>query len=153
MKHPEATPLLIRSLDAQPKTPEGTYWFSNIRNFAQIVTCGDDKRAWDALLKTARRVDVGQRMEILGYAGRDKKKLAVHFLRSFLNDPEIRDRGTSKLFEGFCAAHEFQRIAVRDYAAMLLAETLGIKVEPSPTWKEEDWRKLRERVASLSSSK
>jgi hypothetical protein len=147
MKHAEATPLLIKALDAQPKTPETTYWFSNIRNFAQIVTWSNDERAWDGLLKTARRVDIGQRMEILGYARQGKKKLAIRFLRSFLDDAEIRDRSSSELFDGFCAAHEFQRIAVRDYAAMLLAETLGMKVEPSPTWKEEDWRKLRERVA------
>jgi hypothetical protein len=153
MKHPEATPLVIKALDAQPKTPEETYWFSNIRNFAQIVTWSNDERAWDGLLKTARRVDVGQRMEILGYAGHQKKKLAIRFLRSFLDDSEIRDRSSSKLFEGFCAAHEFQRIAVRDYAAMLLAETLGIEVEPSPTWKEEDWRKLRERVAAAKAKR
>jgi len=151
-KHPDAVPLLVKSLEAQPKTPDKEYWTGNIGNFAQIVIGTPDQRAWDALLKTARRVDVGQRMEILNAFSRcqggTKDPFSIRFLLALLDDKGIRDNDSSKLFDGPGAAFSQKRIAVRDYAAQQLAWVLGTRDDWNPARTEADWRKLRERAAA-----
>jgi hypothetical protein len=151
MKHREAVPLLIKILEAQPKTPAEDYWTANIGNFAQIVFDTKDERAWNALLQTARRVDVGQRMEILRAftrcAGGKKDPFAVRFLLALIDDKEIRDADSSKRFGGPSAAFGQKRIAVRDYAAEQLAWVLGIVRDRGPR-SDAEWREFRERVAA-----
>jgi hypothetical protein len=150
MKHSEAAPLLIKALQAQPKTPIVQYWRGHIHNFAQIATCTTDEDVWKVLLETAKRVDVGQRMQILyvcGGAGSAKeKRLMVNFLKSFLEDKEVRNRNTSGLYDGPVAAFLHERITVRDYAAERLASVLGLKIHAEPTWKEAQWQELRKQV-------
>jgi hypothetical protein len=150
MKHKEAAPLLIASLEKIPKTPEQAYWLTRTGSLVSVAVWSENEKVWEALVRTARRVDVGQRMQLLkglGCAKHVKHKMV--FLRLFkwlLDDKEIRDRKSSKLFEGPCAAYFFERLAVRDFAAEQFAYILGLPADPEPTWKEADWAKLRQRV-------
>jgi hypothetical protein len=145
-----AVPVLLKALAEIPKTPAEPYWTANAGDIAQTAFASDDPRVWEALAKTARRVDVGQRLEILNAFSRidfaRQRLRAARFLRGFLTDTEVRDRKSSKLFEGPCAGFLYDRIAVRDFAAERLANLLDLSVTPDPTWQAADWQKLRERV-------
>jgi hypothetical protein len=149
LHHPETVPLVIQALEAQPTTSKETEWHSNIGNFAQIAMCAHDQRAWDALLKTARRVDVNKRMEIIDTCGRIgslKKDLsAVRFLKSFFSDKEARDPkkgGFPILFD--------EGMTVGDLAAQQLAYMLGLKVDVGLTWKATDRQKFRQQVEAAA---
>jgi hypothetical protein len=151
MKHPETVPLVIKALEAQPKTSKET--LSNIGDFAQIAMCTHDQRVWDALLKTARRVDVNQRMQMIEAFSRisfDWKKdlSAVRFLKSLLTDKEARDPKKG----GFPILWN-EGVTVRDFAAERLAYILGVKVDIDSTWKEADWQKLRQQVETAAADK
>src|SRR5207249_3778940 len=89
LDHPQAVPLLIDALNHLPATPKGEYWLGDAGPLALIVTLTDDPRAWQALDATAKRVDVGQRMEIINVMnytiieGRQRAQ-RIEFLRRFL---------------------------------------------------------------------
>ena len=165
LKHQQAIPLLIRELDQIPKTPNEAYWTSSAGRFAQLVGMTNDERAWTALLANAKRVDIGQRLEMInaiaGRCGRRDKQV-IEFLTAFLDDKERRvindripelakvkdpqkaiDAMREDLFSGPCAGFNFDSIEVRDFAALQLADFLGLKVQADNTWKEKDWEKLR----------
>jgi hypothetical protein len=150
MKQLDTAKLLIAALERQPKTPEVCYCESNIGNLTQIAMEIDDEQLWETLAKTAKRVDIGQRFEMFDAIGRCKRngheKHAISFLKSWLDDAEIRDESSSFLFRGTFAGFQFGRIAVRDFAAIQLAYLLDLESEPNSHWKEEDWAKLRELV-------
>jgi hypothetical protein len=150
-RHPAAAvPVLLKALEDLPKTPADPYWTTNTQSIAQSAFGSDDPRVWEALDKTARRVDVGQRLQILGalgpVRGAEQRIRAVRFFKGFLTDTEVRDRDSSKLFEGPCVGFLYRRLAVRDFAAEKLAFILDLDADPDPTWTEADWKKLCERV-------
>jgi hypothetical protein len=150
MRHKEARTLVIATLDKLPRTPSGESWTSDTTSIAQIAVRSDDEKLWEALDRTARRVGVGQRMQLLEgviVAKYMKRKvLFVGHMKSLLDDKEIRDLKSSKLFEGLVAAPMYERIAVRDYAAELFAYILDLRADADPSWKEADWTALRRRV-------
>jgi hypothetical protein len=145
-----AVPVILQALDDLPKTPAEPYWTANTGSIAQSAFDSDDPKVWEALEKTAKRVDVGQRLEILGALGQvrgaDERRRAIRFLKGFLDDTEVRDRNSSKLFDGPCVGFLFPRLAVRDFALEKLAFILDLHGDPDPTWTEADWTKLRKRV-------
>jgi hypothetical protein len=147
-----AVPTLLKSLREIPKTPSVAYWMTQTGKVTQIASCTKDERVWQVLEETAKRVDIGQRMEILDHVhlSREAKDnlRAIRLLKSFLNDTEVRDLRSSALFDGPSAAFLFERIAVRNFAAQRLANALGLELDPDPAWKEADWQKLRERVSA-----
>jgi hypothetical protein len=168
MKHPDAVPLLVKELDAIPKTPDEAYWTSSAGRFAQLVCSTDDERAWNALRRNCKRVDIGQRLEMIqavgGRSGR-KDGLIIQFLQAFLEDTEVRvinnrfqdlqaftdpkkafDKLMADRFSGPSAGFTFDRLVVRDFAALQIADKLGLDVSADADWKEEDWAKLRKRV-------
>jgi hypothetical protein len=176
MNHPDAVPLLVAELQAIPNSPEGPYRRSTARIFAPIVCCTDDDRAWQALLETGKRVDVGQRLEILysiGYLSDRKDQKVIDFLCAFLNDESVRVMvdGPSALdgdvralpppppgssdspFSGRCAGFTFNSLAVCNYAALQLANKLELNVVDESDLTETDLADLDDRVRETLASK
>ncbi len=50
------------------------------------------------------------------------------------------------LFLGPSAGFLFERLAVRDFAALQLADKLGLAASAEPSWKAADWESLRTEV-------
>jgi hypothetical protein len=152
LHHPEAVPLLIESFQRLPKTPKEPYWLSKAGSVGLMATLTDDMRVWLALEATARRVDVGQRMEILNVMNYTKiegrqRQQRIDLLRKFLDDRTVRDVNTNPAaFSGPCAGFGCDRLAVRDLAAEKLAAPLGIPLELDPAWTKREWAALRQRV-------
>ncbi len=138
MQCKEAVPLVITALDRIPRTAVNRSCQTITSSLAVTAVESGDEKVWEALARTVRRVDVNQRMELLGGVGWAKrvknKALLVGHLKGLLDD---RETGT---------AFHFEKIAVRDYAAKQFAEMLDLKAEPDKTWKEADWTALRQRV-------
>jgi hypothetical protein len=143
----QAVKLLIETLESLPRTPSGPYSYSDEANFVRIVAKMDDPRAWKTLETVAKRSDVGLRMEFIQMTYTDERRnQRLAFLATFLDDSEVRDVNSNpKMFAG-CAAFTFSRLAVRDLAAWEIAHVLGMPVQPDPSWKADDWAKLRATV-------
>ena len=62
------------------------------------------------------------------YTIRPRNRLRrLRFLVQFLNDETMRERSSNpRLFDGPSAAFDFPSISVRDFAALRLAEALGL---------------------------
>jgi hypothetical protein len=167
MQHPDAVPRLLRELDGIPRTPAVPYWKSAAGSIAELVNNTDDVRAWNAFETTARRVDVGQRLEMidgLSNCSKRQRDRVIAALTKFLDDDSVRDisqepaflpgesaekameRMNRDLFSGPCAGFFFHRLAVRDFAAMQLAYLLELPVNVHSEWTAHEWNRLRERV-------
>lgn len=167
-KHPQAADLLINELRLVPRTPIVAYWMTNTASLARLVCQSDDPRVWDMLRETAKRVDLGQRLQILDgmrYVKGPQRTRAIDFLVHFLDDKEVRpgrdleklatqakeakdakeilDTVMGDLFFGPSAGFQFDRLVVGDYAAYQLARLLELDVDPEPDWKPADWAKLQ----------
>jgi hypothetical protein len=112
-------------------------WFCPETWVVQLVRHADDPRVWEALVKTATRLDVALRVEAMttfhGAPVPDHRLLLeVAFLMRFFDDCEIRDLAevAAEYDVTFMAAEKFPRLAVRDMAAMRAAKLL--KIEPTP---------------------
>jgi hypothetical protein len=144
LHHPDTGKFIIAALQRQPKTPKEPYWQSGLTNFVQIGIWLDDDTVWESMLKTARRVDMGLRMEMIHtFARGEPEKLrnrSVRFLREFLKDTEGRKgRQHEGLFQGPGAGFMYDEVRVCDIAAEQLAHILGMKDRPESTWKQADW--------------
>jgi hypothetical protein len=166
LRHPDAVPLLEKELDALPKTPAKPYWKCEAQGLAQLAAGAHQDEIWKALEKTAKRVDVGQRLEIIKSAANcGDGERAIGFLSAFLADKEIRvigdrfpdlskaenpaaafEKFTESLYSGPCAGFIWERLAVRDFAALQIAYALKLDVDDSSAWKDAEWSKLREQV-------
>jgi hypothetical protein len=144
--------ILLKTLDALPKTPTEPYWRCPEAAFAHLVVKTADARAWKMLKKVARRSDVGLRMEFIssinsGDMGSRHRQKRLAFLAAFLDDPEAPDvKANPKLFEGPHAGFTFRRLAVRDLAAMEIAFILEMPDHPDRNWTPQQWEKLRRKV-------
>lgn len=165
-KHAQASSLLIAELKRIPKTPKVAYWLSTAGRIARLARLSDDKAVWDAMLRNAKRVDMGQRLEMMQAAcgNTTAKDRTLAFLTALLVDKESRslsrpdpqklfDEAQGKdikvdLYEGPSAGFGFEHLTVRDFAALQIAYLLEMDVSAGNDWKEADWAKLRERVES-----
>jgi hypothetical protein len=148
--HERFIDLLVQTLEKLPETPAEPYWRCPEASFACLVGATSEPRAWEALTKVAKQVDVGLRMELIQSACQNEKtkQCQIRFLSSFLDDDSIREeKSNPKMFEGPFAEFHYPRLEVRNHAAMTLAWILKIKSEPNPEWGEEEWKKLRDQVA------
>jgi hypothetical protein len=144
--------ILLATLEGLPKTPTEPYWSCPEVGYAHVVMDTDDARAWMMLEKVAKRSDVALRMQFLSSmrqtksAGR-QRELRLNFLASFLEDAEARDvKSNPTMFEGPHAGFLFDRLAVRDLAAMEIAFILEMPDSPDKTWTPEQWKKLRDQA-------
>jgi hypothetical protein len=149
-RHREAGRLIIDNLEKIPKTPREPYWRTRTGDLAGLGVESGEEKVWKVLADTARRVDVGQRMQLLSGLGcaQDLKNnlVLLRYLKPLLDDREVRDQKSSERFNGPGAAFLFPRIAVRDFAAQQFAYVLDLPGGPDPTWKAADWAKLRRSV-------
>jgi hypothetical protein len=110
----------------------------------------DDQRPWQALLRAARRANVGLRMAMLDTidyrdAGERQRKRRLAFLAAFLDDGSVREvKWDSKRYEG--AWSTFPRLEVRDLAAIKIGSILDLEFDPQPDWRPEQWGEFRSRV-------
>ncbi len=161
ISHEQAVPLLVAELDRLPKTPSEAYWSSDAGRVAQLLFSTDAELAWSTLARTAKRVDMGQRLEIIKTIGRVREKSkarAIAFLVQFLNDDETRilkrqseledeknaeEMLAAELFSGPSAGFQFHQLSVRDFATLQLANLLGVEGNADAIWNESDWSSLR----------
>ena len=144
--------ILLDTLAVLPRTPGKPYWHCREAAFAPLVIETDDDQLWGGLLETARRVDVGMRLELLnpmGHADRPNRLRRIRFLAEFLNDETTRDRSSNpRLFNGPFAGFDFPSISARDFAALRLAEALGLPGgRPDKSWTTLQWAAFRTQVS------
>jgi hypothetical protein len=142
--------ILLATLESLPKTPTEPYVGCPEAACALLVMTTDDARAWTMLEIVAKRSDVGLRMEFMnrmGYGEGRQRKQRLEFLASFLDDAEAPDvKAKPEMFVGPHAGFMFERLEVRDNAAMQMAYILGMPDRPDRSWTPELWQKLRKQV-------
>jgi hypothetical protein len=163
LQHEQAVPLLVHEIESFPHTPKKPYWLCDARDIPKLVVRSKDDRAWNAMRAMSKRVDIGQRMELIAAAGRCSRDEArvIDFLGSFLRDHEVRvitfpipespikaGELEKDLFLGPCAGFIWHRLAVRDLASVELARHLHIDIDDGALQREKDWDELRIKVAA-----
>ncbi len=144
--------ILLETLESLSKTPSEPYWLCPEAKCAYLVLATDDAKVWKLLEKVAKRSHVGLRMEFLkymnsGYAGVGHRQKRLDFLAAFLDDAEAPDvKANPKMFEGPHAGFAFERLEIRDMAAMEISYIFGMTDLPDRNWTPEQWEKLRKRV-------
>lgn len=155
LKDPRAEPLLLEMLKGIPRTPDEPYWQSEAPDICALAGWCDNDAVWDAVEKTARRVDAQHCMEILDAMSRlsvedrllDRR---IALLAKFLDDARERDSTTDeRMFGGAYAGFIFGRLSVRNLAAESLAALMDMSDalgSLDPAWTEQQWAQLRRQV-------
>lgn len=144
--------VLLATLESLPKSPKEPYWRCPEAAYVHLVMLTDDARAWQMLEKVAKQSDVGLRMEFMNpmnytYVGDKQRKQRLAFLAAFLDDAEAPNvKANPKMFDGPHAGFTFDRLEVRDLAAMKIASILGMPDQPDKKWTPQQWEKLRTKV-------
>ena len=63
-----------------------------------------------------------------------------------MNDPTLYNREENKERFPFFSADTYEQIEVRDFAALQIAEMLGIKIKDDPKRTPAEWAKIRAQV-------
>jgi hypothetical protein len=146
--------LLAPLLDEMPKDSSGPYWTCPEAGFTHVVMQVEDDEAWRKYVRAAKRSSVGLRMEMMNplcytYIGEKNRERRLAFAAVFLVDTTLRDMASDKTkFEGPCAAFTIPKITVRDFAAMKIAEILGLEESPDEFWTSNQWEALRKKVSA-----
>ncbi len=118
--------------------------------YVKLAIGTNDPRVWHVLEQTAKRVELGLRMELLNRLGDPKenrqRKERLLLLASFLNDSTLRDTTSSFQYAGPCAGSNYSKMEVRDFAALLMAGMLAVDVGPSQSRTPDEWARLRRRA-------
>jgi hypothetical protein len=142
--------LLLATIKAFPDDVPGRYWTCPEPYIAQLAVESDEPQVWQALEKAAKRAVVGFRMQLLGQFAdpRDRRRRPerLRLLAGFLDDDASRDTESSEKYDGLGAGFTYQRLAVRDFVAMELAQLLGIEVERNPDRTPAEWAGIRRKV-------
>jgi len=137
--------ILARALDVLCISPEGPYYLSPEATASQLAAETDDPRVWAALLRAARRSDVGLRMELIGrleQLGARQRRERLSFLAAFLDDDAVPETRLEPERWFGSVAFGFPNIAVRDLAAMIMAHILDLPTKPKPSWTRAEWEAL-----------
>jgi hypothetical protein len=110
-----------------------------------------EAKVWAAVEKVARRAKVGFRMLILERQlwfreEMHNKSERLAFLANFLTDATVYDREENKQRFPFFEPSVYEKIEVRNFAALKIAEMLDIKIEVNPRRTPEEWTKVREQM-------
>jgi hypothetical protein len=143
--------VLVETLEALPTTPSEPYSKCSEGEYAKLVMATGEAKAWETLEKVAKRSDVGLRMQFIYQVGtggdRQRQRQCMAFLAAFLDDAEVRNaKANPTMFEGAYAGHMFDRLEVRDLAAMEVASLLHMQEEPNQAWTPDQFEKLRKKV-------
>ena len=131
---------------------DSSFAHSPQKSLVAVVESLDDSRAWHAYLAAVRESNVNVRIELLGKISQfspwehDQHRFALAVLASLLNDDSVRDLSEEQFTDQSHTAGYFERLAVRDFAALTLAELLDLKASPDPSWTAAQWSELREEV-------
>jgi hypothetical protein len=144
--------LLTRSLDAMPKTPTKAYSIAPESVASHLASETADPTVWAALLRAAKRADVGLRMELVGrldhtsLADRQRRE-RLAFLAAFLDDDAVPDTSKEpRLWMGTRVGFFLPGVSVGDVAAKTIAAILGMPAAPKRDWTRADWDALRAEV-------
>jgi hypothetical protein len=142
--------LLLATVEAFPKDVADSYRGCPEVGIAGLAVESDDPRIWPLLEKVAKRSAVGLRMELLDIMGNREdnrhRSERLRLLAHFLDDGTVRNLHRSSKFEGICAGDDYDEIEVRDFAALKIAELVGMKVEVNPRRTAAEWARIRSRV-------
>jgi hypothetical protein len=142
--------LVLAIVKALPDDVETPYWKCPELYLALLATESDDPQVWETFEKLTRRAAVGFRMELLDNCGNRKEKRGslehLRLLASFLDDDTVREISSSDKYDTGSAARHYQKLAVRNLAAMGLASVLKIEVKLNPERTPDEWAKIRENV-------
>lgn len=140
--------LLLATIEKIPKDVAGPYWKCPEAQIAGLATECNDPHIWPVLEEVAKRSAVGLRMEMLNaLRGNERRAERLRLLAAFLDDDTVRIlRGHGSRFEGPCAGFIYNKLEVRDFAALELAGMLGVEIEVKLDRKSEEWAKVRDRV-------
>jgi hypothetical protein len=126
------------------------YWTCPGAHLAALAVESDDPRVWPALGAVAERAPVGLRMELLSLFGNPSdtrhRVERLRFLANFLYDSAVRDSKVDSRLHGRNAGDAYDRIEVRNFAAIELASLLEIGVEVKPDRTPAEWTALREKA-------
>jgi hypothetical protein len=134
-----ANEFLVAALDKVQRYPTQ----DEVR-LAYLVSGDPDPVVWAALARAAKRVDPGTRVELL-YAACGRRPdpatrhLQLAFAVSFLADTEVWDTTYGTQHNRAYNGRGFEQGAVRNYAAAVLAQALGLEAYPDRDWTAEDW--------------
>ena len=151
----EFNSFLLATIEAFPKDVPGPYATCREVILVRLVMDSDDPRLWTAIEKVAKRSAVGLRMELLNRFGdpddANHRLERLRLVAAFLEDATIRDRSTSDKYVASDEPREnvglnYNKLAVRDFAALELADLLGIDVELKPERTPDEWAKLHRLV-------
>jgi hypothetical protein len=149
--------ILLDTLNRLPASPKGVYWNCPAVSFASLAQEVDDPRAWEALLRAAKRADVGLRMEYLHTLSQSEGTPRQHrhraaFLAEFLDDATLRVAlDKDEAYNAPYAGWAFPRLEVRNFVALEIADLLDLPGElpggrfthGAEPWTAEQWAKLR----------
>src|SRR5262249_59446822 len=82
--------------------------------------------------------------------GIPNKRERVEVLANFLDDSAVYDREKNEARFPFFKPSAYPTIEVRDFAALMIAELLEIKVEVDPKRTLEEWARIRVRMREAS---
>jgi hypothetical protein len=144
--------LLVGFLDTLRQTPTEAYWRAPESEASRLAVETGDARVWAALLRAAKRADVGLRMELLGRLGdarfgerQRRERLAL--LAAFLDDAAVPDTTSDpKMWGGPRVTRLLPGASVGDVAAKAMAQILGMPAEPTRAWTRADWDAVRAEV-------
>jgi hypothetical protein len=76
------------------------------------------------------------------------RKLRLALLTEYLTDDAVRDVDSDRrrFLSSSIAGYRFDRLEVRNFAALQLAEIFKFDDEPDRDWSAAQWTELRERV-------
>ena len=147
---------LLRPILARlPSDVNEAYWSCEVVDFTGVIMQLRDDDIWTQYLGAAKRAAIGLRMEMMGHMdfghilGADKDRMLA-FLAAFLDDAAVRDITVDPVkYDGPYAAFTFQKIEVRDFAAMKIAFILDLDDGPKKSWTTEQWARLRTKVRAI----
>lgn len=142
--------LLLTAIENLPLDVRGDYRWCSEAKVAGLAIESDEPRVWPALEQAAKRASLGLRMELLDQFGDtfglQHRTERLRLLAAFLDDATIRDRKADERIGSSWAGSEYERIEVRDFATLKIAELLEIKVKVKKDRTAAEWAMLREKV-------
>lgn len=146
--------LLLATIEGLPKDVDEEYWSCAEVRAANLIVYTDDPQVWRALEKSAKRAEVGLRMQLINLRDhRDlslpARKPALRFLGGFLDDSSVRDITSNKDKFILCAGSEYEKIEVRNFAALQIALIAGTRVPENPQRTAQEWARVREKAKEI----
>jgi hypothetical protein len=140
LDHPLFVKLLIPMLERLPGDLPEPWYTEEVFHPCSLLKYTSDAQVWKTIDKVTRRAKVDVRLSLLQWPGYAEitnaaiRKRQLAYLASYLSDKEEGNQSES------------HRIAVRDLAAMLMAERLNIPFSSNEKTTAVDWARLREQV-------